>query len=169
MIRGMRNAVVEKLSPHDVAHLKVIQRKLHHAVHNCRGGLARLAKKLGYGTPQVIGNEINPHGESIAKAGFLDVVLWVRETHDFSVLDEVDEFVGRTSYLESVTPCCASLIEESAVANKEACDVVTEVSRSMSDGRISDNELMRIERESDEAIERILSVKKRAREINANG
>lgn len=168
MLRYLRKVVKEKLDPHSVADLKVMVNLIYKLTHDCRGGPERLARRLGYLSGQDIINEVNPHGESRAKPGFLDVVLWVRETQDFRLLNEVDEFVGRTNHLDLVQVDDGSIIENASKANKEAAEAMCEVAESFADGSISDNDLVRIEKEADEAILRWQAVKKQARELNGN-
>ncbi|WEJ62171.1 phage regulatory CII family protein [Thiomicrorhabdus lithotrophica] len=168
-IRYLRKSVAEKIDPHSLADLKIMVNHIHRLTHNCRGGVERLARKLGYGSGQDIINEVNPFGESRAKPGFLDVILWVRETQNFALLDEVDEFVGRSDLQSNAVNVSCSLVENAASAIKESSDVVVEVAQSMADGNVSDNDLIRIHKEADEAIAKLIEVKQHARELNGNG
>lgn len=124
----------------------------YHTVHDYPGGVAELASRLGKHVT-TLNHEVRPPVHSSAKLGLLDAAKVMDFADDNRILDALAAARGCM-----VVPLPRLAVEDGAsfehVARiaREFAEFMAEVATDMADGRISDNELARIEREFGELV-----------------
>lgn len=124
----------------------------YHTVHDYAGGSASLAPRLGK-NPGTLSHEVKPPKDSTAKLGLIDAIKIMAMTGDHRMLHATAAELG---HLCVPMPTAEQVGETSAEhlsrIAREFADVLGEVSTAMGDGRVSDNELRRIERQWSELV-----------------
>lgn len=122
--------------------------------HDFPGGVVALAPLIGKNA-STLNQELA--GLGTAKLGLADAVKLTLQARDYRVLDAFNLQCGRMSIplpemldLES-DDCMRALAE----ASREFGELCTEVCGSLSDGRVSDNEMVRIQREAGDMVARL--------------
>jgi hypothetical protein len=120
-------------------------------IHDYPGGTYAAAQRLGK-AETTIRHEAKPPPGGFAKAGLLDVNKLMHSSNDLRVLYALcEEHGGVFIPMPQVDPIAGEDVR-SAMARlgglaKEFGDVMTECSAALADGRVSDNELHRVERQ----------------------
>lgn len=114
--------------------------------HDFPGGVLALAPQI-FKNPNTLNQELA--GIGTAKFGLADAVKMTIVTHDYRVLDAFAAQCGRMTLplpemVEIESDDCMLALAETAREFSELC---TEVCTSLTDGQVSDNELLRIQRE----------------------
>ena len=119
-------------------------------------GAKKLANRLNIKL-QTLYADVDPKsiGRRANKLGFLDWLVILEESGDLASLDEVNRLFGRACLPIPTPPtemCGACWMEHCANAAKEAGEAVSEMARSILDGRMDRAELKRCEKEFWDAI-----------------
>ena len=130
------------------------------------GGAAALALRMGK-NPTTLNHELV--GQGTAKLGLEDTATLTALSGDLRVLEawnaEHGLIVLRMPQLvgDSVGECLDKLSKTA----KEFSELVSEVAKDLGDGRVSDNELQRIEREGADVLVAVHALLQAARALNA--
>jgi len=119
-------------------------------------GVKNLADRLGV-RPQTVYADVDTKsiGRRSNKLGFLDWMIILEDTGDLSSLDEVNRLFGRACLPIPAPPAEmseADWMEHCAKAAKEAGEAVSEMARSILDGRMDREGLERCEKEFWDAV-----------------
>lgn len=133
-------------------------------VHDYAGGAVSLAPRIGRNHTTLC-HELN--GTGTAKLGLLDAEKITLLTGDMRILQAFASNCGQMLVpLPSVASGDNAMVRLAASA-KEFGDLVAEVSTDLADGRISDNELARIDRETGELIASVHALREALAKRNA--
>ena len=122
--------------------------------HDFPGGVVALAPLIGKNA-STLNQELG--GVGTAKLGLADAVKMTLQAHDYRILDAFNMQCGRMSIplpemLDLENDDCMRAL---AGASKEFGELCSEVCSSLADGKISDNELARIQREAADMVARL--------------
>lgn len=126
-----------------------LQRAVYDLMHNSRDGLSKIAVWLRK-SECTLRKEANPNDIS-AKAGFVDVVEATEFTGNLVALNAFAAHVG-CIVIKMPDGSSGDTFRDLSTMAKEFGEMVAEVSSAMGDARITDNELMRVEREAHQLI-----------------
>lgn len=137
----------------------------YNVVHDQPGGASPLSVRLGKGQ-HVLGAELAGRGS--AKLGLVDSVKISQMTGDLRILFAFAEECGQlcVPLPQVVDVGGGDVLRALAEASREFAELCTEVCSSMTDGRISDNELDRFERERGELMAGLHCLGERMRALN---
>lgn len=134
-------------------------------------GIQKMAKKYGMKlladvvslSPQTLYADLDPNSleRRTNKLGFLDWLKIIEETKNLTPLDDVNRLFGRISLpipkkTEEMTQ--ASWMKFCATIAKESGEAVAELAEAISDGKITNEELERVEKETWEALQAFASL-----------
>lgn len=139
-----------------------------HLVHDHPGGATALAPLLGKAASS-LNHELSPRCEH-AKLGLLDAVKLSVLTNDTRI---AAAFAAELGCLLLPAPPAdvgdPQAMQALAHLAREFGDVVGELGRSLADGRVCDNELVRVEREAGELLQALQGALALVRRLNAAG
>lgn len=139
----------------------------YHVVHDYPGGSKSLAPRLNKSS-STLSHEVA--GEGSAKLGLVDAQRITQLTGDHRILHAFAESCGCLVLpLPSTNEDCGHVLQRLAQTSREFSDLCAEVAASLSDGRISDNELERIELERAELLAELAALSVAASLLNAEG
>ncbi|MGB3222509.1 MAG: phage regulatory CII family protein [Desulforhopalus sp.] len=120
-------------------------------------GVKMLASKLQV-TPQTLYSDVDPNsiGRRTNKLGLLDWLVTLKETQDFTSLEEANRIFDRISLPIPAPPeemTKMSWMSFCATIAKESGEVVAELASSIIDGNMDADEIARCEKEAMDALE----------------
>lgn len=130
------------------------------------GGIEALALRMKR-NPTTLGHELR--GQGTAKLGLEDAAALTAFSKDLRILEAWNAEHGLVVIRMPDVPSgpVGGCLDKLSATAKEFSELVTEVASDMSDGRISDNELQRIEREASELLASVHTLLGSARALNA--
>lgn len=130
------------------------------------GGAAALAFRMGK-NPTTFSHELR--GQGSAKLGLEDAQAMTELSGDLRILEAWNAEHGLVVIRmpEAHTGPVGGCLDKLSATAKEFSEMVTEVAGDMGDGRISDNELQRIEREGADLLAAVHQLLNAARAVNA--
>ena|SRR6218665_1652273 len=123
-----------------------VKAALYHTVHDY--GVEELATFLGK-SKSTLYQEVNPQPDGAAKAGLLDVLKMIDRAQDFRVVHAIN---ARFNFCAVPMPRLPQGEHEDTMAQvarmaREFGEVMTDIAKSLEDGRVSQNELKQVERQ----------------------
>lgn len=118
----------------------------YHTVHDYPGGAPSLAPRMGK-SPHTLNHEVTGNGS--AKLGLVDAAKACQLTHDYRILYAFAEACAHVCIPMPVDSAvdAQGVLHQLAQTSREFSELCAEVCGSAADGRITDNELERIDRE----------------------
>lgn len=137
----------------------------YNVVHDYPGGAPSLAPRLGK-SPHSLNHEIAARGT--AKLGLVDACKITQLTGDMRILFAFAEVNGHMCVPLPGTPATADsdVMRALAESSREFAELCSEVCKDLADGRISDNELARIEQARSELIAQLAHLGDAIRALN---
>lgn len=135
----------------------------YHAAHAHQGGVAALAPRMGK-SASTLAHELTQQGS--AKFGLRDAVMLSHLCGSTAIVQAFAAAMGGP-----FIPCASADLRDCDMQRvgdtvREFGDVVAGFSAAMADGRVTGNELRRLEREALEAIAQITALLARARQVH---
>lgn len=124
-----------------------------HTVHDFPGGAVALAPILGK-NPATLSHEVNPN-YSTAKLGLEDAVKLAVWTQDRRMATAFAAQVGCMLLPLPEVPRAGTCFEALSAMAREFAELVASVSEGVGDGRVTPNELKRVEIEAAQLVERV--------------
>lgn len=144
-----------------------LQDAAYHTVHDYPGGTSALAVRLGKHTT-TLNHEVRPPVGSSAKLGLVDAQRIMAMSGDHRILQAMAAELGQFCVpLPALPEGADGSADELARLAREFGDVVGEVATAMADGKVTDNELRALERQSGELVAAVQHMLRHFAQLNA--
>jgi len=124
----------------------------YHTVHDYPGGAAALAPRMGKSASS-LSHEVKPPANSTAKLGLRDAQRIMVFTGDLRILQAQAAELGQLCLpMPTVSDAGDQSAEHLSALAREFADVLSDVAMTLADGKVTDNEMARIERSFGEMV-----------------
>jgi|GEM_PF-2587305 len=115
----------------------------------------QLAEELGKAYSTFM-REVNPDDQD-AKLGFMTAITVLKLVEDVTVLDRIEQIFGRVAFkLPRYSPEFGLVVKQTSKAIKEFGEFMEQAAEALDDGRVSEMEAARCEKEGHDVIRAIL-------------